>query len=83
MPTRSVSWSEHRYVSPVSSIVCGVIYLVPLSYLWWLFAATLGYAWGATLTFFLPLVILAAWRWYERRPTQHTEREVALPLSAG
>ncbi|MFN8538424.1 MAG: hypothetical protein U0232_13230 [Thermomicrobiales bacterium] len=60
-----------------------VIYLVPLSYLWWLFAATLGYAWGATLTFFLPLVILAAWRWYERRPTQHTEREVALPLSAG
>lgn len=43
-----------------------VIWLVPASYLWWPLAATLGYAWGATLAFFLPMLVLATLRWYEQ-----------------
>ena len=59
------------------------IWLVPASYLWWILVATLGYAWGTTLAFFLPLLALVTWRWYEHREARLADREGVLPVNAG
>jgi hypothetical protein len=50
-----------------------VIWLVPVSYLWWPLAATFGHAWGAAIAFFFPLLALAVWRWgMAHRQAHHT-----------